>query len=69
LAPGVDSRHLTRLCANAHRLAHDCLEEWRKAGGQPPLSKVRRFPPICRDLAAQAWADADHSGPLPRTLA
>jgi hypothetical protein len=40
-----------------------------KHDGEPPKAELRRFPPVLVDLARQAWRDADHTLPLPRTVA
>ena len=62
-------RETIRLCANAHRLAHDALEDYRKAGGKPAASVLRRYPAIVRTLAETTWARTDHTRPIPRTVA
>lgn len=60
-------RETVRLCANAHRLAHDALEDYRRAGGKPAASVLRRYPAIVRELAETTWARTDHTRPIPRT--
>jgi len=62
-----DTRVKVRLCPNAHRLEHHVLNLFVAHDGEPPKRELRRFPRVLVDLARQAWADADHTLPLPRT--
>jgi hypothetical protein len=69
LRPGVLVRRKVRLCANAHRRAHTLYNLYVVHGGEPPAHELRKFPLLIRDLAVEAWRDADHSAPLQRTVA
>lgn len=69
LAAGA-SRRIDHLCANTHRRIHHLFNLYVHVGGQPPATALRPFRPLERELAAYAWANADHSGTghLPYTL-
>lgn len=69
MAPGA-VRRVDHVCANTHRRIHHLFNLYVHAGGKPSASVLRLFRPIERELAAYAWANADHSGPghLPYTL-
>lgn len=70
LAPGA-VRRVDHLCANTHRRVHHLFNLYVHAGGEPAAAVLRQFKPLELELAAYAWANADHSGPghLPYTLA
>lgn len=69
LAPGAVRKTVT-VCATTHRRCHRLLNAYVHAGGPPALALQATFRRLERDLAAYAWANADHSGPghLPYTL-
>lgn len=69
LAAGA-TRKVVSVCATTHRRCHRLLNAYVHAGGEPTRAVLNGFRPIERDLAAYAWANADHSGPdhLPYTL-
>lgn len=69
LAP--DGVRLTvRICVCCHRRCHRLLNLYVHARGTPPRSVLAQFRPLERELAAYAWANADHTRPghLPYTL-
>jgi len=58
------------ICCCCHRRCHRLLNAYVHAGGTPDKATLAHFRPLELELAAYAWATADHSGPghLPYTL-
>lgn len=70
--PMVDpmARKVIRICVTTHRRCHRLHNLYVHHDGLPPAAALRGFRPIELEIAAYAWANADHSGPnhLPYTL-
>lgn len=66
----VGVRKVVTVCATTHRRAHRLLNAYVHAGSIPARAVLAQFRAIELELAAWAWANADHSGPahLPYTL-
>lgn len=48
--------NIVAICPNGHRLVHQLLREYRRAGGKPPWSVRRHYSAFTRALAADGWA-------------
>lgn len=54
---GPDTKaNIVAVCPNQHRLVHQLLREYRKAGGVPAYFVRRRYSGFTRTLAARGWA-------------
>lgn len=69
LAPG-GIRVVISVCVTTHRRCHRLHNLYVHHGGTPPAADLRAFRAIELQVGADAWANADHSGPnhLPYTL-
>lgn len=47
--------NVVAVCPNAHRLVHQLLRSYQRAGGTPPWDVRRHYSPYTRSLAQRGW--------------